>query len=203
MRLIIAALLLFVSTTAEPTRLRLLLRDEHGGGVAGASLLLRLADGQLLELRTDAQGLAVSAALPGAAAVLLAGHTADGHALLAESYPPGAGFRLALIAGATRDALLRLDGDRLVLDPDMIFAPDQSVVLPQAHDLAASLVPTSPPLAGAALPILPAEPAAADPAVASGGWLLLGLALAGALFAGMALLLGRWLRTRSQARGDA
>src|SRR3712207_8461507 len=37
----------------------------------------------------------------------------DGRVLVADSIPAEDGFRLALISGQARDALLRLDGDRI------------------------------------------------------------------------------------------
>ncbi len=196
MHLILAALLLLTTTLSAPTRIQLQLRDEHDRGVAGASLTLRLADGPLLRLVTDAQGQATSPDLAGAAVVLLAGQTADGRALVAESYPPGAGFRLALIAGATRHALLRLDGDQLVLDPDMIFSPDATAAPLLAGLPAATLAPVASPLAGVPAPSVPptALPARPRQPAGLGAWLLLAIALAGICLLTLALLIGLWRR---------
>src|SRR3954452_23843911 len=123
MRLLLTILLLLTFQPAAPNRIRLLLRDEFDTGIAGATLTLRTVDKQMLQLMTDANGVAVSGALSGNAVWLMGGRLADGQALSADSYPKDAGFRLALIPGKTRDVLLRLDGERLVLDPDMIFSP--------------------------------------------------------------------------------
>jgi hypothetical protein len=190
-RLFLAALLL-TTALGSPTRIQLLLRDEHDRGVAGASLTLRLADGGLLQLVTDAQGQAISPDLAGDAVLLLAGQSADGRALVAESYPAGAGFRLALIAGATRRALLRLDGDQLVLDPDMIFSPDATAAPLVAGLPDATRAPAANPIAGIAVPTMPPAPEPAQPAGVS-AWLLLA-ALLGACLLTLALLVGLWRR---------
>lgn len=195
MRLLLAALLLLTTAISAPTRIELLLRDEHDRGVAGASLTLRLADGALLQLVTDAQGQAASPDLAGDAVLLLAGQSADGRALVAESYPPGAGFRLALIAGATRRALLRLDGDRLVLDPDMIFSPDATAAPLVAGLPDATRAPTASPLAGSPAPTRPPALETDSPGRPGGlGAWLLTAALAGACLLTLALLFGLWRR---------
>ncbi len=196
MRLILTALLLFAIAHVTPTRIQLQLRDEHDRGVAGANLTLRLADGGLLQLVTDAHGLATSLDLAGDAVVLLNGRAADGRVLVAESYPAGAGFRLALIAGATRRALLRLDGDKLVLDPDMIFSPDATAAPLMAGLPEAILAPTAGPIAGIPAPIIPPTPLPASPAqtAGAGAWILLAATLAGACLLALALLIGLWRR---------
>jgi len=152
MHLFLTVLLLLTFQVAAPNRIRLLLRDEFDTGIAGATLTLRTADKQMLQLVTDANGVAVSGALWGDAIWLMGGRLADGQALSADSYPKDAGFRLALIHGQTRDALLRLDGDRLVLDPDMIFSPGEPGE--PAPPIPAALAATVPPL-NAAAPVAP------------------------------------------------
>lgn len=176
MHLFLTVLLLLTFQVAAPNRIRLLLRDQFDTGIAGATLTLRTADKQMLQLVTDANGVAVSAALPGDAVWLMGGRLADGQALSADSYPKDAGFRLALIPGQTRDALLRLDGARLVLDPDMIFSPGEpgEPVPPTPAALAATVPPlhvaapvaTILPLAGAPL-VVNRQTAATEPAPAA------------------------------------
>lgn len=160
MRLLLTFLVLLFMQPSEPNRIRLLLRDEFDSGIAGATLTLRTADQQTLHLATDADGVAVSGALSGEAVWLISGRLVDGQTLTADSYPVGEGFRLALIPGQTRDALLRLDGDRIVLDPDMIFSPDEpgEVPPPTPPALAATVAPLQ-----AAAPVAPVAPQAGAP----------------------------------------
>jgi hypothetical protein len=164
MHLFLTVLLLLTFQVAGPNRIRLLLRDQFDTGIAGATLTLRTADTQMLQLVTDANGVAVSAALPGDAVWLMGGRLANGQALSADSYPKDAGFRLALIRGQTRDALLRLDGDRLVLDPDMIFSPGEPGEV--APPTPAALAATVPPL-HAAPPVATVAPVAANAHIAA------------------------------------
>ena len=110
MRLLFIILMLLTFQPAEPTRIRLLLRDETDNGVAGATLTLRTVAGQTIQLATDANGMAVSGALAGQAVWLTGGHLITGQALTADSYPKDAGFRLALIPSQTRDADRSDDG---------------------------------------------------------------------------------------------
>ncbi len=203
MRLLLILLLLFMQPPA-PNRIRLLLRDEFDAGVAGATLTLRTADQQTLQLATDANGVAVSGPLSGEAVWLISGRLVDGQALTADSYPPDEGFRLILIPGQTRDALLRLDGTRIVLDPDMIFSPGEpgEPIPPTPPALAATVpllqaaasVATMAPQAG--VPSVVSDRAAAEersvPQAASSTpltliWFVLGLGL---LLVGLALLIG-------------
>ncbi len=115
------------------------------------------------------------------------------------------GFRLALIPSQTRDALLRLDGQTLVLDPDMIFSPGEpgEPLAPTPAALAATVLPLSatapaaadpvsaPPAAGAAIPA-PAVAQASSTARAVLGWIIgVGMALVG-----LALLIGLARRGR-------
>jgi hypothetical protein len=154
MRLLFIILMLLTFQPAEPTRIRLLLRDETDNGVAGATLTLRTAAGQTIQLATDANGVAVSGALVGQAVWLTGGRLVGGQALIADSYPKDAGFRLALIPSQMRDALRRLDGHTLALDPDMIFSPGEP---------GEPLPPTPPALAATVPPLNTAAPAAAGP----------------------------------------
>jgi hypothetical protein len=168
-RLFLIVVMLLTYQPARPTRIRLLLRDETDSGVAGATLTLRTAAGQTIQLATDANGVVVSGALAGQAVWLTGGRLASGQVLIADSYPPKDGFRLALIPNQTRDALLRLDGDRIVLDPDMIFSPGEpGEPLPPTPPALAAMVPPLNAAAAAATadPIPATVPAlAAAPAV--------------------------------------
>ena len=197
MRLFLLALVLLTSLPQTGmTRIRLLLRDATDAGVAGATLMLRTESGQSFQLTTDASGVAVSDMLTGKAVWLMSGRLADGTALVADSYPAGAGFRLVLIGGQVRDALLRLDGERLVLDPEMIFAPDAdaSLAAPTPAALAATLAPRSTPaaqIAGVPMPTMPAGDTPTAPAAARAAHgIVLALALLGALLLPLALLIG-------------
>lgn len=152
MRLVLLILTLFAIQSTDATRIRLLLRDETGAGVAGATVTLRRENGSSLDLVTNTDGVAVSDALPGGAVWLMRGQRADGTPLIADSAPADAGFRLVLIPGQVRDALLRLDGDRIVLDPDMIFTSDERARPPTVAALAA----TVPPLGAVAQPVVAA-----------------------------------------------
>lgn len=201
MRFLLIILTLLTVQPAHPTRIRLLLRDASNTGVGGATLTLRTSDGQTLHLTTDANGVAVSGALAGPVVWLTGGRLATGQALIADSYPPKDGFRLALIPNQTRDALLRLDGARIVLDPDMIFSPDEpdeptpalpvalhatvpplNVAAPAAPN--ASMSATAPALAAAPTVASPAHMAVAAPPVR---WWIIGI---GAALMGLALLVG-------------
>lgn len=182
---------------AEAARLRLLLRDASDAGVANVTLTLRAEDRQPLELVTNADGVALSAGVSGKALWLLGGHSADGRALAADSYPSGAGFRLVLLAGQVRDVLLRLDGNLIVLDPDMIFSPgDPGEIAPPTP---AQLAATVAPLAAAPLSQPVAEPrsAPANPAAPQHGagatealQFVLALVIGGAALAACALMIG-------------
>ncbi len=204
MHLLLTFLLLLFMQPSGSNRIRLLLRDEFDTGIAGATLVLRTADQQTLQLATDANGVAVSGALSGEAVWLISGRLVDGQVLTADSYPVGEGFRLILIPHQTRDALLRLDGSRIVLDPDMIFSPGEpgEIALPTPPALAATVPPlqagsptaTVSPQAGA--PSAVSDRAAAEdtpmpqadntmPLTAI--WIVLGLGL---LLVGLALLIG-------------
>ena len=181
-------------------RIRLLLRDERDAGVAGATLDLRTDNGQMLQLTTDANGVAVSNALAGKAVWLMSGQRADGTRLVADSYPADAGFRLVLIPGQVRDALLRLDGDHIVLDPDMIFSPGDpgEIAPPTPAQLAATVAPISadvPPIVGVQAPNMPlGSNAATAPAEPTGGgsarWIVLVVAGVGVLLVALALRIG-------------
>lgn len=167
--LMVLALALMRPAAADGARLRVLVRDAQDSGVAGAQLMLRTEDGAQMPLMTDGSGVAVSGDLPGEAAWLLGGTLADGTAVVADSYPAGEGFRLALLPGQVRDVLVRLDGAQLVLDPDMIFSPgDPGEVLPPTPvQLAATVPPLGlPPVAGA--PTATVAPLAMQPDAAPG-----------------------------------
>lgn len=200
MRFVLLALLVLALQTTDATRIRLLLRDETDAGVAAATLTLRLENGQRLDLATDANGVAVSNDLHGKAVWLIGGRRADGRALIADSYPADAGFRLVLIAGQTRDALLRLDGDRIVLDPDMIFSPGDpgEPPPPTPPQLVATVPPISaaaPPIAGAQAPIMTTGESASAATPNEAGWfsplwLVLGLVCGGVVLVVLAFLIG-------------
>lgn len=223
MRLLSLLLVLWLLQPAGPTQIRILLRDEQDAGVVGATITLRLQDGQLLDLTTDAQGVAQSGDLPGEAVWVLRGQRANGGTLIAESFPAGVGFRLGLIANQRRDALLRLYDSTLVLDPDMIFSPNEpgeptvaappqlaEPVLPQpdpcerVHQSAVIGGAADCPLPTAAQPagdphqpvLAPLAPTPAAPAPSA--WPLWAIALAGLLLCVLALALGV-LRRRTQA----
>ena len=200
MRLLLLMLILFSSLQqSDMSRMRLLLRDETDAGVAGATLDLRTENGQMLHLTTDATGVAVSTALAGTVVWLIGGQRANGTKLIADSYPTDAGFRLVLIPGQVRDALLRLDGDHIVLDPDMIFSPENpNAPRPTPPQLMATVAPLStdvPPIAGMEPPNMPAG---ANTAIASteptiGGsalWIVLAVVGVGVLLIALALLVG-------------
>lgn len=179
--------------------MRLLLRDETDAGVAGAQLLLRTENGQMLTLTTDASGVVVSNQLTGKAVWLMSGQRADGTRLVADSYPADAGFRLVLIPGHVRDALLRLDGDRIVLDPDMIFSPEDpsapQPTPPQFIVPVALLAPVTPQIVGTASPSMPPVTDTSTSAVTSvpdrsSLWLVLAVVGGGALLIALALLIG-------------
>lgn len=186
MRLFVIALLLLTFQPTDPTRIRLLLRDASNTGVAGATLTLRTSDGQTLHLATDANGIAVSGALAGQVVWLTGGRLTTGQALTADSYPPKDGFRLALIPNQTRDALLRLDGARIVLDPDMIFSPDEPGEPTPALPLA--LRATVPPLNAAASAATTVPPTA--PTVVAAPHMLWWIIGIGVALMGLALLVG-------------
>ena len=201
MRRFLLILILFSSLQQMGApRIRLLLRDESDAGVAGATLDLRTDNGQMLQLTTDANGVAVSNELPGKAVWLMGGQRADGTRLVADSYPADAGFRLVLIPGQVRDALLRLDGDLLVLDPDMIFSPGDpgEIAPPTPAQLAATVAPISadvPPIVGVQAPNMPlGSNAATAPAEPTGGgsalWIVLVVAGVGVLLVALALRIG-------------
>jgi len=151
-------ILILTLHAADRTGIRLLLRDETDASVAGATLVLRTEQGQIITLTTDMYGVAGSPALVGNAVWLMRGRRADGTALIADSYPPQDGLRLALIPGQTRDVLLRLDGDRIVRDPDQLFSPDDpSAPRPTPPQFAATAPPPSypeTPIAGIPTPIM-------------------------------------------------
>lgn len=207
MRFLLAALMLIVLQQSDAPRVRLLLRDESDAGVAVAMLNLRTANGETLLLTTDANGVAVSSALAGDAVWLMSGQRADGHTLLADSYPASAGFRLVLIPGQVRDVLLRLDGDRIVLDPDMIFSPgDPGEIVPstppQLATIDAPLSPASSPIGSFQSPISPDNAnIASTPAVPADGGsalsIVLAIVAAGVFLLVLALLVG--LARRRQA----
>lgn len=157
MRVVLLLLALFMLQQPNPARMRLLLRDETGAGVVGATLILRLDTGQTIALTTNADGVAVSAALTGQVVRLMRGQRADGTPLIADSEPPDAGFRLVLLPDQVRDVLLRLDGDRIVLDPNMIFSPNEPGEPPVPT--IAALAATVPPVGMAAQPVMAALPA--------------------------------------------
>lgn len=202
---VLLVLLTMQQPPTDPSRVRLLLRDDLDAGVAGATLMIRTTDSQTYSLTTDATGVALSGALTGEAVWLLGGHLAEGVPLVADSYPADAGFRLVLIPGATRDVLLRLDGDRIVLDPDMIFSPGEpgEVPPPTPAALAAPTPPMNdpaPPMNDPALlpapPPLPALVGGAEAGVAPDGtapplsgllWILLGSSL---VLVGVAFMIG-------------
>jgi hypothetical protein len=191
-------ILLLTLHAADRTGIRLLLRDETDAGVAGTTLVLRTEQGQLLSLTTDMNGVVVSNALVGNAVWLMRGQRADGTALIADSYPADAGIRLALIPGQTRDALLRLDGDRIVRDPDQIFSPDDpSAPRPTPPQLAATVAPrltSTAPIIGNPTPIMPAPTAAPTTRSARGIVLAAGLVSVVLLALGLliALVRRRW-----------
>lgn len=185
MRVLVTIVLLLTLPLMEPSRLRLLLRDAQDRGVVGVTLTLRTEDRQTVTLVTDAEGVAVSAGLTGRAVWLVGGQRADGRELVAESYPAGAGFRLVLIAGQTRDVLLRLDAAHIVLDPDMILSDSTG----------APLGPRPPQLVAPVPPLVVAADAAANdlappplPHTARRGMLLVALGVMSVL--GLALLVG-------------
>lgn len=193
MRLFLLGLLFLALQQADATRIRLLLRDESDTGVAGATLLLRTENGQAFTLTTDTSGVAVSDQLSGKAVWLMRGQRADASKLVADSYPAEAGFRLVLIPGQVRDALLRLDGDQLVLDPDMIFSPED----PHAPQPAPpQLVATVAPITDAALPITSMQPLklpaieAPLPTRSWSTWIVLAVAAIGLVLVALALLIG-------------
>ena len=199
MRLLLLTLILFSSLQqSDAPRIRLLLRDETDAGVAGAVLKLRTENGEALHLTTDASGVAVSNVLAGSVVWLMGGQRADGTLLVADSYPADAGFRLVLIPGQVRDALLRLDGDHIVLDPDMIFSPeDPNAPRPTPPQLMATVAPlsTAAPIAGIQSPNMSIGTNASAPTAdaATGGsalWVVLAVAGVGALLIALALLIG-------------
>lgn len=200
MRLLLLILFLFSSLQqADMPRMRLLLRDETDAGVAGATLDLRTENGQMLHLTTDATGVAVSTALAGTVVWLIGGQRVNGTKLIADSYPADAGFRLVLIPGQVRDALLRLDGDHIVLDPDMIFSPENpNAPRPTPPQLVATIAPLStdvPPIAGMEPPNMPIGTTASAPTTGAttGGsalWIVLAVAGIGVLLIALALLFG-------------
>lgn len=186
MRVVLLVMTVLLLQQPSATRLRLLLRDETGAGVAGATLTLRLDNEQVVTLVTNADGVVVSDALTGQVAWLKRGQQANGAPLIADSEPPDVGFRLVLLPGQVRDVLLRLDGDRIVLDPDMIFSPNEpgEQPVPTVAALAATVLPVG----AVAQPIMAATAAhastGADQAAFSVLWCLaLGgvLLLAGAI----------------------
>lgn len=206
MRLFLLSLLLLLSLhQTAASRIRLLLRDETDAGVAAATLNLRTENGQMLQLATDASGVAVSAALNGSVVWLVSGQRPNGTPLVVDSEPPGAGFRLVLLPGQTRDALLRIDGDRIVLDPDMIFSPgDPGEIAPptpaQLAATVASLSTAAPPIAGFQSPAMPlgvdgeaTEPITGESAL----WIVLAAIGTGALLIVLALLVGIARRRRT------
>lgn len=193
MRLFLLGLILLALQQADATRIRLLLRDESDAGVAGATLLLRTENGQAFTLTTDTSGVAVSDQLVGKAVWLMRGQRANASKLVADSYPADAGFRLVLIPGQVRDALLRLAGDQLVLDPDMIFSPENPRA-PQPAPL--QLVATVAPITAAGFPIIGRQPlnlpasVATPPTSSWSTWIVLAVAGIGALLVALALLVG-------------
>ena len=199
-------LLLSLHQTAAP-RIRLLLRDESDAGVASVTLNLRTESGQIVQIMTDATGIAVSNELAGKTVWLISGRRADGTPLVADSEPAQAGFRLVLLPGQARDVLLRLDGDRIVLDPDMIFSPGDpgEIAPPTPAQLAATVAPFSSgvsPIAGVPSPHLPAGAnAAIAPPMPTAGesaqWIVLGVLGAGAVLVVLALLVGLARRRRA------
>lgn len=202
MRFFFLILILFSSFGQDDTtRIRLLLRDETDAGVAGARLNLRTENDQTLHLMTDANGVIVSDELLGNAVWLIGGERADGRTLIADSYPVDTGFRLVLIPGQVRDALLRLDGDRIVLDPDMIFSPGDpgEIAPPTPVQLAGTAAPLSTatlPVAGAQTPNTPADEnttVVPNTFISGGGsalWIVLALIGGGVLLIILALLVG-------------
>lgn len=201
MRLLLLSLILFSSLQqADAPRIRLLLRDETDAGVAGATLNLRTENGETILLTTDANGVAVSNDLIGNVVWLMSGQRANGRALVADSYPANAGFRLVLIPSQVRDALLRLDGDRIVLDPDMIFSPGDPGEIapstpPQLATLDAPLAPAFPPIDSVQPPITSADTnAAVVPAESTTGgsalWIVFALIGVGTFLIALALLIG-------------
>lgn len=147
--LLVILLLLLPLQPVGATRVRLLLRDATDLGVPGSTLMLRTEGGTMVPVVTDARGVAESGNLGVTAVTLMSGQSVSGQVLVADSYPVGAGFRLVLTPGAVTEVLLRLDGDRIVLDPVMIFTPEN----PSAEDISiAQLVPSAiAPQAGAPL----------------------------------------------------
>jgi len=201
MRFLLIILLVLSLQSSDTTRIRLLLRDKSDAGVGGATLLLRLEGGQTLQLVTDANGVALSDPLAGKVVWLTSGRRSDGNALIADSYPASSGFRLVLIPDQTRNALLRLDGARIVLDPDMIFAPGApgepapAQALPTAMSLATPL-PLAPvdtsvaglPPAGQVPPVsTPVAPAASS---ASALWIIWWVLGVGVVLVALAFLIG-------------
>jgi len=190
---IIALSMLLLPHAADAPRIRVLLRDTADVGVVGATLHFRTESGQAFHLTTDANGVAVTAALDGAVVWFMGGTLRDGTALHADSYPADAGFRLVLIPGQVRDALLRLDGTMIVLDPDMIFSPDD----PSApRPVAPQLVAIVPPLTGVPSPTMPAGTTSEAPTVdsapsSSALWIVLALVGVGVLLIAGAVLIGR------------
>jgi hypothetical protein len=141
--LLVALFVSFIFQSPEPSRLRMFFRDAFDTGIPQATLILRTETNETVTLRTDDSGIALSNAVPGAVVYLVGGQLMGGEQLVADSYPPDQGFRLVLIPNATRDVLLRLDGNRIVLDPEMLFSPGEPgepVVVPSA------LVATVPPM---------------------------------------------------------
>lgn len=119
-----------VPTFAQPAQpalsgVRVLVRTFDDTGAVGMRLQWRIIDGTIREATTDAQGVALLTDVPGNAVFLLGGVTQDGLPLFADSYPAEQGFRLVLIPGTVRDVLVRIDGEYLILDPDMVFSPNE------------------------------------------------------------------------------
>jgi len=203
---VMALSILLLPHAADAPRIRVLLRDTADVGVADATLNLRTERGQAFHLTTDANGVAVTAALDGALVWFIGGTLRDGTALHADSYPADVGFRLVLIPGQVRDALLRLDGAMIVLDPDMIFSPDDpSAPRPVAPQLVATvppLSPAAPPLAGVPSPNMSigttTEAPAVDSATSSSAlWIVLALVGVGVVLIAGAVLIGRARRRQA------
>jgi hypothetical protein len=191
-------ILLLTLHAADSSGIRLLLRDETDAGVAGATLVLRTEQGQTFQLTTDVHGVAVSPTLVGNAVWLVRGRRADGTVLIADSYPADAGLRLALIPGQTRDALLRLDGNRIVRDPDQIFSPnDPSAPRPTPPQLAVTVAPlasTASAITGIPTPLMPAP--AAAPSTGSARGIALAAGLVSVALLALALLVALLRRRR-------